>query len=101
MGYRGVRLLQDNVIWKPPATKSLGMHQDGAFADYLVPSEMITCWIALDDTQAGGGTLEFARGSHLWPRQAKNRGEFHAPADWLAPMRRAAPPDLTPELVPV
>jgi hypothetical protein len=29
MGWDGVRILQDNCIWKPPGTKSLGMHQDG------------------------------------------------------------------------
>src|SRR5438270_882774 len=27
MGYRGTRIWQDNCIWKPPGTKSLGMHQ--------------------------------------------------------------------------
>src|SRR5436309_6834994 len=30
-------------------------------------------------------------GSRHWPRSPENRGEFHAPADWLAPVRRAAP----------
>ena len=38
MGYDGVRILQDNCIWKPPGTQSLGMHQDGAYLDYLVPA---------------------------------------------------------------
>jgi hypothetical protein len=28
------------------------MHQDGSYADYLVPAEMVTRWVALDDTQA-------------------------------------------------
>ena len=37
MGWDGVRILQDNCIWKPPGTKSLGMHQDGSYLDYLVP----------------------------------------------------------------
>ena len=67
MGYGGARILQDNCLWKPPGARSLGMHQDGSFADYLVPPEMITCWVALDDTQAGGGTVEHVKGSHLWP----------------------------------
>src|SRR3954462_4246314 len=49
MGHGGSRLLQDNCLWKPPGARSLGMHQDGSFADYLVPPEMITCWVALDD----------------------------------------------------
>src|SRR5712691_9832510 len=60
MGYQGVRILQDNCLWKPPGTKSIGMHQDGSYADYLVPPEMMTCWIALDDTQAGAGPIEYA-----------------------------------------
>jgi ectoine hydroxylase-related dioxygenase (phytanoyl-CoA dioxygenase family) len=101
VGWDGVRILQDNCIWKPPGTKSLGMHQDGSYLDYVVPSEMITCWIALDDTSAEAGTITFARGSHHWPRSPENRGEFHAPPDWLEPMRRAAPDGEEVELVPV
>jgi ectoine hydroxylase-related dioxygenase (phytanoyl-CoA dioxygenase family) len=101
MGYRGARMLQDNCLWKPPGTKSLGMHQDGSFADYLVPAEMITCWVALDDTHAQGGTIEYVRGSHRWPRTAPDRAGFHAPEDWLAPMRKAAPDGVEPERVPV
>lgn len=101
MGWNGVRICQDNVIWKPPRTKALGMHQDGSYLDYLVPPEMITCWIALDDTSAEAGTITYAAGSHLWPRSPENRGEFHAPADWLAPVRRSAPEGVEPRLVPV
>jgi ectoine hydroxylase-related dioxygenase (phytanoyl-CoA dioxygenase family) len=101
MRWDGVRILQDNCIWKPPKTKSLGMHQDGAYLDYLVPPEMITCWIALDDTSAEAGTITYARGSHHWPRSEKNRSEFHAPADWLAPIERAAPDGEMAELVPI
>ncbi len=105
MGYDGVRILQDNCIWKPPGTLSLGMHQDGAYLDYLVPGEMITCWIALEPTSAEAGTMTFVTGSHHWPRSEKNRGEFHAPPDWLDPARRANPAgvdaelDLTPVVV--
>ena len=101
MGWDGVRLLQDNVIWKPPGTKSLGMHQDGSYLDYLVPPEMITCWIALDDTSAEAGTITYAAGSHRWPRSPENRGEFHAPPDWLEPVRRAAPSGEGVRLVPI
>jgi ectoine hydroxylase-related dioxygenase (phytanoyl-CoA dioxygenase family) len=97
----GVRIVQDNVIWKPPGAKSLGMHQDGSYLDYLDPPEMITCWIALDDTSAESGTMTYAAGSHRWPRSAENRGEFHAPADWLAPVERARPPGEKLRLVPV
>jgi 2-oxoglutarate-dependent dioxygenase len=101
MGWNGVRLGQDNCIWKPPGAKSLGMHQDGSYLDYLVPPEMITCWISLDDTSAKAGTITYAAGSHRWPRSPENRGEFHAPADWLAPLHRAVPDGETPRLVPI
>jgi ectoine hydroxylase-related dioxygenase (phytanoyl-CoA dioxygenase family) len=101
MGYRGTRMLQDNCLWKPPGARSLGMHQDGSYAGYLVPPEMITCWVALDDTQAGGGTVEYVRGSHRWPRVPPDRGSFHAPEDWLAPLRAATPDGVEPERVPV
>jgi ectoine hydroxylase-related dioxygenase (phytanoyl-CoA dioxygenase family) len=101
IGWAGARLLQDNVIWKPPGAKSLGMHQDGSYLDYLVPPQMITCWIALDDTSAESGTITYAAGSHRWPRSPENRGEFHAPADWLAPVERSRPADEELNLVPV
>jgi len=101
IGWEGVRLLQDNCIWKPPGTKALGMHQDGSYLDYLVPPEMVTCWIALDATSAEAGTITYARGSHRWPRSPKNRDEFHAPADWLAPVKRALPDGEELELVPI
>ena len=101
MGYRGTRILQDNCLWKPPGARSLGMHQDGSYAGYLVPPEMITCWVALDDTRAEGGTIEYVRGSHRWPRVPPDRGSFHAPEDWLAPLRAAAPDGVEPERVPV
>jgi ectoine hydroxylase-related dioxygenase (phytanoyl-CoA dioxygenase family) len=100
MGYPGIRILQDNCLWKPPGTKSIGMHQDGSYAGYLVPPEMVTCWLALDDTQAGAGPVEYARGSHRWPTAPPNRGQFHAPEDWLQPVREATP-GAEVEVVPV
>jgi ectoine hydroxylase-related dioxygenase (phytanoyl-CoA dioxygenase family) len=101
VGWDGVRILQDNCIWKPPGTKSVGMHQDGSYLDYLEPPEMVTCWIALDDTSAQAGTITYAAGSHHWPRAPKNRGEFHAPPDWLAPLERALPAGEDLRLVPI
>jgi ectoine hydroxylase-related dioxygenase (phytanoyl-CoA dioxygenase family) len=101
MGWDGVRILQDNCIWKPPGTKSLGMHQDGSYLDYLVPPEMVTVWVALDDTSADAGTITYAAGSHRWPRAEKNRGEFHAPPDWLEPAKRAVPAGGELQLVPI
>jgi len=101
IGWDGVRVIQDNCIWKPPGAKSLGMHQDGSYLDYILPPEMITCWIALDDTSAEAGTITYAAGSHRWPRSPENRGEFHAPPDWLAPLDRARPAREELRLVPL
>jgi ectoine hydroxylase-related dioxygenase (phytanoyl-CoA dioxygenase family) len=100
-GWAGVRILQDNVLWKPPGTKAIGFHQDSSYADYLVPPEMITCWLSLHDTQADAGPLEFVRGSHSWPKSPPARSQFHAPDDWLAGAREAAPEDADLETVPV
>ena len=79
-GWPGARLYQDNVIWKPPGARPLGFHQDNSYLDFVVPGEMVTCWIALDDTSADGGTIEYARGSHRWGA-APPIGRFHAPDD--------------------
>jgi ectoine hydroxylase-related dioxygenase (phytanoyl-CoA dioxygenase family) len=101
MGYRGVRILQDNVLWKPPGTKAIGFHQDSSYADYLVPAEMITCWMSLHDTEPDAGPLAFVPGSHTWPKSPAERTQFHAPDDWLAGARAAAPEGAAIETVPV
>lgn len=88
-GWSGTRIMIDNVIWKAPQTKSLGFHQDNAFLSWFDPGEILTCWIALDDTTADGGTIEFARASHRWQLGQPN-GEFHAPDDYRKPVREAA-----------
>jgi ectoine hydroxylase-related dioxygenase (phytanoyl-CoA dioxygenase family) len=100
-GYSGVRILQDNVLWKPPGTKAIGFHQDSSYADYLVPPEMITCWLSLHETTADAGPLEFVRGSHRWPKSPPERTQFHAPDDWLAGPRAAAPNGDELDVVPV
>ncbi|CAN5312083.1 hypothetical protein BH10PSE7_BH10PSE7_21230 [soil metagenome] len=100
-GWPGARLGQDNVIWKPPGTKPLGFHQDDSYNKYLVPPEMMTCWITLDDTRADQGTIEHVRGSHLWP-VAPPIKQFHAPDDPTTDLRVAAgdrPVDIVPMVV--
>jgi hypothetical protein len=99
--YHGTRILQDNVLWKPPGTKAIGFHQDSSYAAYLVPPEMLTCWISLHETTADAGPIEYVRGSHLWPKSPPARSQFHAPEDWLAPARSAAPEGEELEIVPV
>ena len=99
-GVPGLRLIQDNAIWKPPSGKALLCHQDAAYLDFLEPKNMTTCWMALDDTAADTGTIFYVRGSNHWPR-APRGGEFHAPDDWLAHVRAAAPDGAELELVPI
>ena len=89
-GWPGARIVQDNVIWKPPGARSLGFHRDNAYLAWYTPTEMFSCWIALDDTSAAGGTMELARGSHRWPSGSDTMGEFHAPEDYRATVRAAA-----------
>ena len=88
-GWPGARIMIDNVLWKPSATRSLGFHQDSAYLAWFTPSDLCTCWIALDATRADGGTIEFVPGSHRWAR-SEPEGEFHAPEDYHAPKRNAA-----------
>ena len=66
MNWQGARLVQDNVLWKPPGGKTLGFHQDAAYDDWLIPQTMMTCWMSLDDTSKDTGTLEYIKGSHKW-----------------------------------
>jgi ectoine hydroxylase-related dioxygenase (phytanoyl-CoA dioxygenase family) len=88
-GWEGARIGQDNVLWKPPGAKSLGFHQDDSYCHWVVPAGYITCWMPLDATTAAGGTIEYARGSHLWPLSPP-KGKFHAPDDYHATLREAA-----------
>jgi ectoine hydroxylase-related dioxygenase (phytanoyl-CoA dioxygenase family) len=99
-GVPGLRLNQDNLIWKPPMGKALLAHQDGSYLDWLDPPNMVTCWIALDDTSADGGTIYYARGSHRWPRVPVG-GSFHAPDDWLSYVREVMPREAELDLVPI
>lgn len=104
-GWPGARIGQDNVLWKPAGAKPLGFHQDNAYCQWVDPPGYVTVWIALDDTTADGGTLEYARGSHRWGVQPA-RHAFHAPDDYRAAVREAAvaagagPPEIVPVEVP-
>ena len=99
MDWSGVRIMQDNVIWKPPGTKSLGYHQDNAYLHWFAPGQICTVWIALDDIAPENGTMELVRGSHRWGASLPE-GEFHAPDDYRAPMmKRAAEIGETPDIL--
>ena len=97
----GARIMQDNVIYKPPGARPIGYHRDNAYLSWYRPTAMLSCWIALDDTSADGGTIELARGSHHWP-PSELRGEFHGPDDYQAAMQQsAAQQQQVADIVPV
>ncbi len=81
MNWEGVRLLQDNVLWKPPHSRSLMFHQDASYDDWIVPQTMATCWIALDEISDDSGALEYVTGSHKWGLSPPTTN-FHAPKNY-------------------
>lgn len=100
-GWPGARLAQDNVLWKPPHGRPLGFHQDASYTDWIVPAEMTSCWIALDETTRERGTIHYARGTHRWGL-APPIARFHAPANPTAELERwAKAQGERAELVPV
>jgi ectoine hydroxylase-related dioxygenase (phytanoyl-CoA dioxygenase family) len=103
-GWPGARVQVDNVVWKPSGAKSLAYHQDCSYLEWLTPQEMLSCWIALDDTTAEGGTMELVRGSHRWGAFPMAE-QFHAPEDYRKGLREAAArigrePEIVPVVVP-
>lgn len=95
----GTRIMIDNVIWKPPGTRPLAYHQDNAYLEWFTPSELLSCWIALDETKAEAGTIEFVKGSHRW-QHSQPEGEFHGPKDYRKYMEIAAKKEgVDPEIV--
>jgi phytanoyl-CoA hydroxylase len=89
-GWSGARIGQDCLWMKPPQATEIGMHQDGLYIDYLLPAEMMTCWIALDQATVADGTLVYVKGSHKWD-VIDFDGEFHAPTqDYRTAMLAAA-----------
>ncbi len=88
-GWPGSRLSQDNVLWKPPGGRALGFHQDSSYEQWADPPDWVSCWIALDDTTAAGGTVEYVRGSHRWDASGMIE-EFHGPDDPDRELRVAA-----------
>ena len=100
-GWPGARLSQDNVLWKPPGGKALGFHQDSSYEQWAVPPDWVSCWIALEDTTASQGTVEYVRGSHRWKHSGMIE-HFHGPDDPHADLRVAARAQgVEPDIVPV
>ena len=100
MGWRGARLAQDDVLWKPPGASGVSYHTDGKYiSDNFIPRDdnSVTVWVALDDADETTGVVEYARGSHRWPRAGDVAASFHdgAGADPVARAAAAAGVELT------
>ncbi|EFA82268.1 phytanoyl-CoA dioxygenase family protein [Heterostelium album PN500] len=91
MGWRGARLAQDDIFWKPTTGKPIGFHQDQPYFNFFTPSEVVTIWVALTNVSMHNGTLEYVKGSHRWPvTHSHSDAGFHAPDDYLAKLNEAA-----------
>jgi ectoine hydroxylase-related dioxygenase (phytanoyl-CoA dioxygenase family) len=92
MNTKEVRLWHDQVIWKPgqgPNGKSeagnIGWHQDFGYWNCCSTTNMVTAWIALQDTDIHNGGMFSIVGSHKWGLY--NDEEAHAILD-MDKMRR-------------
>ena len=101
MGWPGARANQDSILFVPAGAGTTGHHQDDSYQAWHLPGDVVTCWIALEDTSADGGTLEYVRGSHTWPLGPRIE-QFTAPADYRKELNdEAARLGVDVEIVPV
>lgn len=68
-----VRLWYDQVIYKPGAVSreavfsgNVGWHQDYAYWQCTSSDNLVTAWIALQDTDLSNGCMKVVPGSHRW-----------------------------------
>jgi phytanoyl-CoA hydroxylase len=89
-GWTGARLNQDGCLWKPAGAKGLAFHQDIQYIHWVVPTDMVTCWIALDEVDEQSGTLEYVPESHQWPLIQARPDDFHDTTDHQYTVRNVA-----------
>lgn len=88
LGTPEVVLFQDNLVWKPPGTRTpLEWHQDFSYWPLAAPAGL-TFWLALDDADPENGCLHYLPGTHL-------EGE-RQPADFVRGVGQPAIPGLPP-----
>ena len=94
------RLSQDNVLWKPPGGKALGFHQDSSYEQWAVPPDWVSCWIALEDTTAAGGTVEYVADRTGGPALGNDRAVPRAPTTLTRATAGGEPPAWNPSSSP-
>ena len=65
MGWNGIKLGQDSLMWVPPKNGGVSMHQDNPYQDWHSAKKTITCVIALSKVNKNNSGLQFLKGSHL------------------------------------
>jgi len=76
MGWKGVRLGQDSLIWIGAKGGGITMHQDDSYQDWHSSNKTITCSIPLTDVNKNNSALQFLEGSHLNKRSKPVRKFF-------------------------
>lgn len=83
MSTRTVRLWHDQILNKeclppdvPHDSGNVGWHQDYSYCHTCSTTNMVTAWIALQDTDATNGAMSMVVGSHLWGIIDREQG-FH------------------------
>jgi hypothetical protein len=73
MGVDSARLWTDQIIYKPGAgdaeqvnVGNIGWHQDFGFWRACSTDNMVTAWVALQDTDLSNGAMRMVEGSHKW-----------------------------------
>lgn len=99
-----VRLWEDQMIYKPPFDSKtvIGWHRDYTYWDHIGPSELGTCWIAIDDAHEDNGCMHMIPGSHRWQLNYTREDVDSSDPDWL--LKHPSIPadaDLTPIACPV
>jgi phytanoyl-CoA hydroxylase len=60
-----LKIFLDQTLCKPARVGSAKPpHQDSAYWTRIDPPDIVTCWMALDDSTEGNGCMRFIRGSH-------------------------------------
>ncbi|KAJ9461214.1 hypothetical protein DIPPA_35192 [Diplonema papillatum] len=94
MGWEGARIAQDDLVWKTPGSGGVAFHTDAAYiSNQFSPRDenSVTIWIPLDHATEETGVVQYALGSHRWPRESlsASTSTFHNP-DVTAALTAAA-----------
>ena len=84
----GIRLWYDQIIFKPGSAGSaptkagnVGWHQDYTYWQCTDSTELVTAWIALQDTDLTNGCMSVIPGSHKWGLHEAADGFFNQDLD--------------------